>query len=527
VPRALPELIAALADPAAYPHPAGTVEVHQTHISVVFLAGDFAYKIKKPVSLGFLDFSTLERRKHFCAEEVRLNRRLAPHVYLGMVPITSASDRLCVGGAGPVVEWAVQMKRLPATATLESRLIRGELQPETLRTLAQRLAAFYRQADHNEEITSFGRFDIVAANLRENFQQTAPHIGMTVEAGVHERVRTLTEQHLHAQRPLMEARAAQGVPRDTHGDLHLDHVYLFPDVPPPGDLLMIDCIEFAERLRYADPVADMAFLAMDLAFHGRRDLAQIFTDAYFEAAQDDGGRMLLPLYTAYRAVVRAKVEAMELSEREIDTRERMAAQARAGAHWLLALGELEAPQHRPALVMLGGLPGTGKSTLAQALGRAANFQLLRSDVIRKELAGPGASSKELGKGIYDASWNERTYAEMLHRADECWRHGGRVLIDAGFRAESQREQFLHAALRWCVPAVFLHCQAHAAVVRARLQARHGDASDADWHIHQALAQTWQPFAPPTERVVHPCDTSGSLQQSAQQALAILRDHALV
>src|SRR5438034_1293400 len=177
------------------------------------------------------------------------------------------------------------------------------------------------------------------------------------------------------------------MPRDTHGDLHLDHVYLFPEKKPPADLVIIDGIEFNERFRYSDPVADMAFLVMDLRFHGYHDLAQAFADAYFQAAGDEQGRTLLPFYTAYRAAVRGKVEGFELLEKEIPAAERAAALERARAHWLLALGELEQPAQKPCLVLVGGLPGTGKSTLAQGLAQRAGFQVIRSDVVRKQLAG--------------------------------------------------------------------------------------------------------------------------------------------
>jgi aminoglycoside phosphotransferase family enzyme/predicted kinase len=524
----LPELIAGLSRPDAYAHPVKKVEVIQTHISVVFLTGDFAYKVKKPVNLGFLDFSTLEQRKHFCEEEVRLNRRLAPQVYLGVVPVTK-QDWLRIGGDGPVVEWAVQMKRLPQGATLESQLRHGDVQPQLLRTLAERLAEFHRHADANARIASFGRYDVVAQNARENFKQTEPHLGITVSAAVYERVRERTEALLQQQRPLIEARASRSVPRDTHGDLHLDHVYLFPNEPPPSDLVMIDCIEFSDRFRYADPVADVAFLVMDLHFHARRDLARIFADAYFQAAGDAEGRLLLPFYSAYRAMVRAKVEGMELSETEIDPGERAEAQARARAHWLLALGELESPSKRPAVLMLAGLPGTGKSTLARSLAQQAHFHIFRSDVIRKELAEQAHVSEKavtFDEGIYERSWTQCTYAEMLNRAEQCWWTGERVLIDANFREEAQRQQFLQAAQHWGVPALLLHCQVPAEVARQRLQARHRDASDADWKIHQALAESWKPFAITTARFVHAIDTSGTAEQTAAIALQILQDTGL-
>src|SRR5262245_54884173 len=310
-------LIEALSHPSAYPHPVEAVEVRHTHVSVVFLAGPFAYKVKKPVALGFLDFSTLEKRRHFCEEEVRLNCRLAPTVYLGVVPVSQADAGLRVEGRGQLAEWAVKMERLPEEAALQERLRLAAIDPVALQALARRIASFHAAAETGERVSAFGRFEVVARNARENFDQAAPQIDLTISRAVYERLRALTEEAHGRLQPLVEARARRDVPRDTHGDLRLDHVYLFPDRPPPGDLVVIDCIEFNERFRYADPVADVAFLVMDLKFHGRGDLAREFADAYVRAANDEGGRALLPFYTAYRACVRAKVEGFELAEKEV------------------------------------------------------------------------------------------------------------------------------------------------------------------------------------------------------------------
>jgi predicted kinase len=339
-------------------------------------------------------------------------------------------------------------------------------------------------------------------------------------------VRELTESHLRMCRDRIESRAAQDMPCETHGDLHLDHVYQFPDAAPPDDLLMIDCIEFADRFRYADPIADMAFLAMDLTFHGRRDLARSFIDQYIEASGDRHGRELVRFYSAYRAVVRAKVEGMELGEKEIDAEERRQAQQRAKAHWLLALGELAEPGDRPALVMMAGLPGSGKSTLAGHLAEATNFAVLRGDVIRKELAGDPKTAANFGEGIYTDAWTDRTYGELLRQCEARLEQGERVVIDANFRDDRRRQTFLAAARRWAVPCVFIHCQAAREVVRARLQARHGDASDADWSIYEQLERTWQPLGSELQEVAHSLDTSGSIEGNLDALMSLLRKDEL-
>src|SRR5579872_2823633 len=415
------QLIEALSDPAAYPHAVQGIEVKQTHISVVFLAGQFVYKLKKPVNLGFLDFSTLEKRKHFCEEEVRLNRRLAPNIYRGVVPITQTSTGVQIEGEGPAIEWAVKMERLPDGTSMLDRLKHGEVDRKIVELLAKKIAAFHAQAESGPQIATFGRFGVVAKNARENFEQSLTHVGTTVSQSVFDRVRSLTEELLTQLQSLIEARAARGVPRDTHGDLHLDHVYHFPDREPPNDLIVIDCIEFNERFRYADPIADIAFLAMDLIYNGQRKLSDDFIALYVQATGDAEGSALLAFYVAYRAVIRAKVEGIELFEKEISQEKRSIATQRARAHWLLALVELENPARLPCLILVGGLPGSGKSTLARGLAEKGSFRVIRSDVVRKELAGidPNASARgEFDEGIYTVEWTARTYAECLRRAEQ-------------------------------------------------------------------------------------------------------------
>jgi aminoglycoside phosphotransferase family enzyme/predicted kinase len=514
-------LIEELSRPAAYPGAVEHVEVRQTHISVVFLAGPHAYKVKKPVDFGFLDFRTLERRRHFCQEEVRLNRRLAPAVYLGVVPVTRGPEGLKVEGDGEAVEWAVKMVRLPEEATLRERLLRGQVGAAALEELARRLAAFYSAAEGGARVASFGRFEAVAGNARENLVPSAA-VGDTASAAVFERLRALTEEALARLRPLLEGRAARAVPRDTHGDLRLSHVYLFPERPPPGDLVLIDCVEFNERFRYADPVADVAFLCMDLSAAGRRDLAGAFAAAYFAASGDEEGRALLPFYTAYRAAVRAKVEGLRAAEAEVPADERAAARERARARWLLALGELEAPSRRPGLVLVGGLPGSGKSTLARALAERGGFAVVRSDVVRKELAVGGAERATL----YTPEWTARTYAECRRRAERLLREGKRVLVDATFREEALRVAFLEAATRLGVRGLLLVCRAAPEVVRERLAARRGDVSDADWRVYVELASQWEGPGPLTRRALREIDTGGEREQALAAGLRALAEAGL-
>jgi aminoglycoside phosphotransferase family enzyme/predicted kinase len=523
-----PALMQALQDPRAYPGQADSVEMRQTHISAVFLVDGWAFKVKKPVSLGFLDFSTLQKRKHYCEEEVRLNRRLAPGVYLGVVPITRAEAGLSVGGEGEPVEWAVQMARLPDEATLEHQVRQGGGVGPQVSALARRIAEFHAAAAGGEEVWKFGAYEVVAGNARENFEQSAGHVGMTVEREVFERARGLNESWLARLRPLIESRARRGVPRDTHGDLRLGHVYLFPDKPPPDDLVLIDCIEFSERLRFADPVADMAFLAMELIALGRRDLAALFCREYFAASGDGEGESLLSFYVAYRAAVRAKVEGIKATEAEVPASGRERAVARARRLWLVALGELEAPSQRPCLVLACGLPGTGKSTLARGLAGRAGLSVIRSDAVRKELAGIAegkAASAGFGEGIYTKEWTERTYEECLRRAEGALRAGGRVIVDATFGEESRRLSFLDLAERLGVPVAILCCEASPEEARRRLEGRVGDLSDAGWEVHQQAAARWEPFGARARRALIRIP-QGAPDESLERALAGLRSIGL-
>lgn len=517
-------LIKALSDPAAYRRPVEAVEVRQTHISAVFLTGSDAYKIKKPVNFGFLDFSTLEKRRHFCEEEVRLNRRLAATVYRGVVPITQNGEQLHVEGQGDVIEWAVKMERLPDDAALERCLQRGEVTDEFIQALARKVAGFHAHAETGEHVSAFGRFDVVAGNVRENFEQTAHHAESIIGRSVFERLRTLTEKALESLHPLIDGRARRGIPRDTHGDLRADHVYICPKADRPADAVIIDCIEFNERFRFADPVSDMAFLVMDLRFRARPDLADAFADSYFQHAGDEEGRALLQFYTAYRAVVRAKVEGMKLSEEEMPQAERALALQQARTHWLLALAALEKPGMRPCLILMGGLPGTGKSTIARRLRERANFNIIRSDAIRKEVAGVTGvvlPKSAFGEGIYSPAWTERTYAECLRRAEQLLFDGNRVIVDASFSDEKRRCQFLAEADRWGVPGIFVHCLAPSEIVRERIEKRLGDVSDADWAIHQKVAKHWDDTGQRTRRTTVQVSTAGTPEQTLNTLIPAL------
>jgi uncharacterized protein len=528
----LARLVEVLSDPRAYPDSTTKVEIHQTHISVVLVTDIFAYKVKKPVALEFLDYSTLEKRRHWCEEEVRLNHRLAAQIYLGVVPIADDGSGVRVEGSGPVVEWAVKMHTLSEETSLSQAIECGQLRQDAIEALARRIADFHRYAERGPSISRFGRFDVVARNARDNFEQSTSQVGTIVSETVFDRLRSLTEEAMAQHRALIEDRADRGVPCDGHGDIRMDHVYLFPDSRPPDDLAIVDCIEFNLRFRATDPVADTAFLVMDLIRHGHRELAHMFRDAYLAAAGDDQGARLVPFYVAYRAAVRAKVNGIKVGSNELSASARAQAQRDARAQWMLALSSLEEPGRRPCMVLVGGLPGTGKSTLARELAADAGFEVIRSDEIRKELAlESGTHDNELqgtyASGIYTSEWTERTYNECLARADAALFEGKRVVVDASFRTETQRRRFLKLAVDWCVSGILFICHADAAVVKTRLEERRNDGSDADWAIYLETAQRWEPLRGRTMERALMIETGRYDSEPLKQAIQALTDYDLL
>lgn len=515
-------LIDALSRPEAYPHPVATVQAMQTHISAVFLTGTSVYKIKKPVRMAFLDFSTLDQRHQYCQREVALNRRLAASVYLEVVPITQQNGSLRVSGSGPVVEWAVHMRQLPESATLLAHLENGTLTSAMLEALGQRVATFHALAESNPRLAELGRPEAVLKNALENFEQSRAALDVTIHPRVFQRLEKLTRDLGESLRALMERRVAEGRIRDTHGDLRLDHVYLFPDATPPEDITIIDCIEFNDAFRYADPVADIAFLAMDLGYRGRQDLAELLTRAYFRHANDPEGEKLLPFYVAYRSAVRAKVDSFQLGDTAISQAFRDKAAAKAKAHWLFALATLEDPTHKPCLVCVGGLPGAGKSVLAQGLGSRAGFEVLRTDVIRKEWAACAPGSPDL----YSPAMTDQVYAECRRRAADLLFAGKRVMLDANFPLHSQRQAMADLARSLGVPFCFLHCQVPEAVALARLGTRTDDASDADAAIYQRQALRWEGLHPGELHQASAVNTACGIDEMAQAGLDALRQRGL-
>jgi aminoglycoside phosphotransferase family enzyme len=422
--------------PEMYPRRPATVDLVQTHISYVFLAGDEVYKVKKPVRFSFVDFSTLERRRHFCHEEVRLNRRLAPHVYLGVVAIcrAGAAYRLGAEDDDAAVEYAVRMRRLPADRTLDQLLDRGEVTPAMIDQLARRLAEFHRRAEAGPQVTANGDVAAIAAVLEDNYGGMRPFRGTTIAAADDDAIQEFSRDFLRRQAPLFRRRQAQHRIRDCHGDLHSEHICF------DGEPIIFDCIEFNPKFRYCDTASEIAFLAMDLDYHERPELARHLASVYAVHADDPELPGLVPFYQCYRAYVRGKVDSLKSAEEEVEAAERERARTSAQRHFALAYRYTWA--YRPCLVAIAGLSGTGKSALASVLQTRTGFVHINSDVVRKRLAGLDAEARvAVGyeRGLYSTEHSRRTYAAMLAAAEVHLRAGRGVILDATFQRRADRD----------------------------------------------------------------------------------------
>jgi len=327
----LPELVQALLNPKAYPEtPPQGIELVQTQMSFVFLTGDYVYKVKKPVNLGYLDYTTLDKRQFYCQREVELNRRLCPDVYRGVVPITQRQGDTFVEGQGKVIEYAVKMRRLPQQAMMDVLLTNNQVSSQMVTSLAQRLVEFHRQAETNVNISAFGNLDAITKNTEENFSQTVEYIGRTISQAKYRHIKNYTDGFIDKNASLFHKRITDNRIRDCHGDLHAAHICF------TNGICIYDCIEFNDRFRYCDVASEVAFLAMDLDHYRRADLSQSFVNAYVAQSRDEELLRLLNFYKCYRAYVRGKVESFKLDDPYISEEEKTRVLAIARSYFELA-----------------------------------------------------------------------------------------------------------------------------------------------------------------------------------------------
>lgn len=476
------ELVNSLLNAKCFPHTVSNPRLMQTHISWIILTGPFAYKIKKAVDLGFLDFSTLEKRRFFCEEELRLNRRFSPDLYLEVVPVTGTVKTPRIGGEGEVLDYAVKMREFPQTALLSYLAARNALDTAHIDQIATSLADFHRRAEsvntHRKSL-QFETFDPIARPVRENFNQLRQFSSVSRKS--RQKLQLLeqwSEEHLEKLKPAFAERQADGFIRECHGDLHLGNITIID-----GVIQFFDCIEFSPAFRWIDTFSELAFLLMDLEDYSYHRLAGRLLNRYLETTGDYNGLPLLSFYKVYRAMVRVKVNAIRLGQNNLATGERESAQT--AFHRYLCRAEENTEKKAPFLAIMHGVSGTGKSTVSGRLAEEYGAIRLRSDVERKRLHGLADSDKsgsKMNAGIYSADATDKTYVTLAEISEHGLKAGYPVIVDATFLSRMKRHDFMAIANRHQIPFIIIDCRASESTLIARLKKRKkltGEASEAD------------------------------------------------
>jgi aminoglycoside phosphotransferase family enzyme len=383
-----------------------TVTLKQTHVSWLFLTDTHVFKLKKPVDFVFVDFSTVDLRRFYCQEEVRLNRRLCPDIYERVIALRETETGAAFGGAGEVIDYAVMMKRLPAERMLDRLVDSGSVSLPEIQLVARMIATFHAQAPASPHISKFGTLEQIRFNWRENFQQTLPFENSTLPRKVRESIRTCVDSWISSLHDLFTGRITDGFIRECDGDIHLGNICL-----TNSTAYIFDCIEFNERFRCSDTAADIAFLLMDLEFHQRPDLADAALSTYVEISGDADSARLMPFYKTYRAFVRGKVESFTLLDAGISGVLRDEAEKRAVRYFRLAQGYCLRQRLPQTLYITCGTMGCGKSTLAEQLAFELGLKIFSSDRMRKHMAGlppETAVPVPFGEGLYAVEMNRQT-----------------------------------------------------------------------------------------------------------------------
>jgi uncharacterized protein len=524
-------LVAFLSSPESYPHRPTEVRVIQTHISWVFIASPFVFKVKKPVNLGFLDFSTLEKRHYFCQREIELNRRLCPEIYLDAVPVYETDSGFSFKPPGKIVHYAVKMKELPHGCFLNELLEKNLVGEEEINRVISTLHRFYEAETPTTEIEQWGSPEKLKISTDENFTQVERFIGKTISFAAFEAIRHFTNRFYVGNESLFHERIQQHRVLDCHGDLRLDHVHLTPEATT-----IFDCIEFNDRLRFIDIANDLAFLAMDFDFKGRSDMGNLFLRNAARELGDAGMLKVANFYKCYRAFVRGKVESIQATEKE--TTNSGEHQKQAARYFRLALGYAVAGAEPLILVVMGRV-GTGKSTIAKRLASELDWPVFSSDKTRKTLAGIPLTQRtpqELRNKIYSQQVTRQTYKKLvkdglaaiacsrdrrsLSQATNCG-----VILDATFSTRALRQFLLDECKKANLPIQFIELEVDPDEIKNRLELRDektAETSDARLEDFEKLTAAYQPpseLAPDLIRI----STTRSVSDAAQAILRCLAD----
>jgi uncharacterized protein len=499
----LPALIQNMLTPEFYPHPVQMpIQLMQTHASYVLMTGDFAYKLKKPVNFGFLDYSTIAKRQHFCQEELRLNQRGAKELYLAVVAISQQGDRDRFGEDGEILDYAVKMVQFPQSSLLSNMFESGDLKIADVEEMGRIVADFHVQAQTNEYIQSFGTIERIKESIDDNYRHTEKYIGRAQTPQQFTETKAYTDRFLTEHSELFRDRIKEGFIRECHGDLHLRNICHWQ-----GKTLLFDCIEFNEPFRFVDTMYDVAFAVMDLEARGSKDFANRFLNTYTEQTGDWAGLQVLPMYLSRQAYVRAKVTSFLLDDPNIPSQERAAAAQTAGDYYRQAWEYTRDRQGK--LIMLSGLSGSGKSTLGKKIAGSLGGIHLRSDAVRKHLGGIPLFSKG-DASLYTPEMTDRTYRRLLELGAKLAAQGWTVILDAKYDRVSLRAAAIDLATSGGIPLQILHCTAPVDVLRDRLRLRTGDIADATVDLLASQQAAWEDFTPMEGGYVTSVDTTGDV-----------------
>jgi aminoglycoside phosphotransferase family enzyme/predicted kinase len=510
---------AALEDPRCYPHAVDRVELIETHISWIFLAGDYAYKLKKPVNLGFLDFSTLQARRHYCTEELRLNRRTAAELYLDVVPVAGTVDAPRIGAAGPAIDYALKMRRFPQEALADRLAARGELGPARIDAMAAVIAGFHAAIPAAPARSAFGSARSVAAPALRNIDAIEALVSDPEDHERLERLRAWTRSEAARNREAFSTRKRGGCVRECHGDLHLRNIVFLDDRPVP-----FDCIEFSPELRWIDVMSEVAFLVMDLLDHRLDAAAWRLLNGYLEATGDYAGLRVLRFYLVYRAMVRAKIACIRLGQARSGDGEHVSLQREYRGY--LALAESLARTPQTFLILMHGLSGSGKTTVSQGLLERTGAVRVRSDVERKRLHGlaPGArGGSGFQAGLYAPAATRKTYTRLRQLARGIVESGRPALVDAAFLSRRERSAFAALARELRVPLAIVSCSAPESELRRRVQNRlaaNKDASEAGMTVLERQLAVQEPLQEDERACLTILDTTdaGALERTLERTL---------
>ena len=489
-----------------------SIELVQTHISYVFLTGDYAYKLKKAVNFGFLDFSSLEARQHFLQEEIRMNTAIAPELYLEVLPITQAGDKYILGGAGEAVEYVLKMRQFPQENLFINLFAAGKLSIEHMEELGKIVAQFHSQAETNDYIRSFGTVAKIREAFDENYQQTEKYIDIAQTQQQFDETKAYTDKFFAEREELFQTRQQKNKIKECHGDLHLKNICWWQD-----KIQLFDRIEFNEPFRFVDVMYDVAFAVMDLEAKNSQEFANAFLNTYLEQTGDWLGLQVLPLYLSRQAYVRAKVTSFLLDDAGIpDTVKQEAAKTAADYYqqaWTYT-------QHQEGkIILMSGLSGAGKTTVAKEIARKINAIHIRSDAVRKHLAGIPLQEKG-GDDIYSGEMSHKTYGKMLELGILLANIGFSVILDAKYDRVALRQQAIATAGANNIPLQIVNCTAPLETLRDRLDSRSGDISDATAELLSRQKAEAEGFTAEEKTYVITIDTSKADWQKTLLALLI-------